>query len=270
MSRTIKEIQNQIAADLQSRTDLKLSASGVAEWRLWVYVVAAAIYTFELVLELFRQEIDTLTNKITPGTVRWYAEMCYRFQDKHELLFDEKTAMLYYAKDDEPARIVKIVAISEKQNSLLIKAAKIDNAGKIIPLTLEEKYNFTAYIDAVKFAGVQTDVISTTEDKIRYRLQVWFDPAMPNTLVRENIEKALNEFKAAQGFDSMIYAQKLTDAVMATAGVITCKLVSLERKGTSDADFKPIDIFSELESGYFEYDADNSDLELNSIKDLKA
>lgn len=267
--RTIKEIQEQAISSLKSLTNIKLSTSAVAEWRLWTYVTAGAIHAFEIILDMFRQEIDTLTNKITPGTVRWYAEMCYRFQDKHELLFDEKTAMLYYAKDDEAARIVKIVAISEKQNSLLIKAAKIDNTGKIIPLTLEEKYNFTAYIDAIKFAGVQTDVISTTEDKIRYRLQVWFDPAMPNTLVRENIVKALDEFKAAQGFDSMIYSQKLVDAVMATSGVITCKLVSLERKGTSDADFKPIDVFSELESGYFEY-AEDSSLELNSIKDLKA
>lgn len=267
--RTIKEIQEQAIVSLKSLTNIKLSTSAVAEWRLWTYVTAGAIHAFEIILDMFRQEIDTLTNKITPGTVRWYAEMCYRFQDKHELLFDEKTAMLYYAKDDEAARIVKIVAISEKQNSLLIKAAKIDNTGKIIPLTLEEKYNFTAYIDAIKFAGVQTDVISTTEDKIRYRLQVWFDPAMPNTLVRENIVKALDEFKAAQGFDSMIYSQKLVDAVMATSGVITCKLVSLERKGTSDADFKAIDVFSELESGYFEY-ADDSTLELNSIKDLKA
>lgn len=266
--RTIKEIQEQAICSLKSLTTLKLSTSAVAEWRLWTYVTAGAIHAFEIILDMFRQEIDTLTNKITPGTVRWYAEMCYRFQDKHELLFDEKTAMLYYAKDDEAARIVKIVAISEKQNSLLIKAAKVDNTGKIIPLTLEEKYNFTAYIDAIKFAGVQADVISTTEDKIRYRLQVWFDPAMPNTLVRENIEKALNEFKAAQGFDSMIYSQKLVDAVMATSGVITCKLVSLERKGTSDADFKVIDVFSELESGYFEY-AGDSTLELNSIKDLK-
>lgn len=269
MARTINEIQTEMITAIQAQTGLKLSTSKVAEWRLWTYVFAVAIHTFEIILDLFRTEINALTNKITPGTVRWYAEMAYRFQNGHELLFDEKTAMLYYPVEDPAARIVKIVAISEKESGLLVKAAKLNPQGRIEPLTLEEKYNFTAYIDAIKFAGVQTDVISTTEDNIRYHLQVWFDPAIPNTLVRENIGKSLNEFKAAQGFDSMIYAQKLTDAVMATAGVITCKLVSLERKGTSDADFKPIDVFSELESGYFEY-AEDSILELNSIKDLKS
>lgn len=269
MARTIAEIQTEMATAIQAQTGLKLSTSKVAEWRLWTYVFAVAIHTFEIILDLFRTEMDTLTNKITPGTVRWYAEMAYRFQNGHELLFDEKTAMLYYPVDDPVARIVKIVAISEKESGLLVKAAKLNPQGKIEPLTLEEKYNFTAYIDAVKFAGVNTDVISTTEDKIRYNLQVWFDPAIPNTLVRENVLNTLTDFKAALGFDSMIYTQKLIDAVMSAAGVITCNMVSLERKGTSDQDFKTVRVFSELESGYFEYTPD-SVLELISIKDLKA
>lgn len=265
--RTIKDIQEAITTDLQ-KNNTKLSTSSVAEWRLWTYIIATAIHLFEITLDLFRKEVDSLTNKITPGTTRWYAEMCYRFQNGHELLFDDKTAMLYYPVDDASARIVKIVAITEGQNSLLIKAAKIDNSGTIIPLTLEEKYNFTAYIDAIKFAGVNTDVISTTEDKIRYHLEVWFDPSVPNTLVRSNVLAALNTFKTALGFDSMIYTQKLIDTVMSASGVITCKLSSLERKGTSDTEFKPVDVFSELESGYFEY-TDDSTLGLTSIKDLK-
>lgn len=269
MARTINEIQTEMITALQSQSGIKLSTSKVAEWRLWTYVIAMAIYTFELVLDLFRTEMDTLTNKITPGTIRWYAEMAYRFQNGHELIFDEKTAMLYYPVNDPEARIVKIVAISEKESGLLVKAAKLNPQGRIEPLTLEEKYNFTAYIDAVKFAGVNTDVISTTEDKIRYHLQVWFDPAIPNTLVRQNVLNALNDFKAALGFDSMIYTQKLIDSVMSATGVITCNMISLERKGTSDPDFKTVRVFSELESGYFEYDPE-SVLELTSIKDLKA
>lgn len=268
MARTISEIQNSIITELQAKTDVKLSTSAVAEWRLWTYIPAVAIYSFELMLDAFRKEVDTLTNKITPGTVRWYAEVCYRFQNGHELLFDNQTAMLYYPVDTPNARIIKIVAISEGQNKLLIKAAKLDDSGKIVPLTLEEKYNFTAYIDAIKFAGVDTDVISTTEDKIRYNLQVWFDPSMPNTMVKDNVLTALNTFKASLGFDSMIYTQKFVDAVMSAPGVITCNLAALERKGVTDVVFKPFTVFSELESGYFEYDPESA-LTLTSIKDLK-
>lgn len=267
MARTINEIQNGIIETVQSETELSLSTSKAAEWRLWAYVVAVVIYSFEIILDAFKSEIDTLTNKITPGTVRWYAEMCYRFQNGHELLFDESSAMLYYPVADEKARIIKVVAIREADNKLVIKAAKKDNTGKIIPLDVEEKYNFTSYIDAIKFAGVDTSVISTSEDKLRYNLEVYFEPSIPNTLVRENIFTALDAFKSSLGFDSMIYKQRFIDAVMEAQGVVTCNLVSLERKGASDADFLPVDIYSELESGYFEYSEDCG-ITLKTIKEL--
>ena len=247
---------------------VKLSDSKVAEWRLWTFVMATAIHLFELTLDIFRKEVDTLTNKITPGTVRWYAEMCYRFQNGYELLFDSKTAMLYYDKDIPEARIIKIVAITEGDNKLTIKAAKKNNAGKIVPLSPDEKHNFSGYIDAIKFAGVQTDVISTTEDKIRYNMEVFFEPAVPATTVRDNVLFALETFKTTLGFDSMLYTQKLLDAVMSASGVTTVKLNSLTRKGNSDMDFKPVDVFTVLESGYYEYDGECS-LILTSVKELR-
>lgn len=267
MARTIKEIQDNIITNLKS-SGLKLSDSAVAEWRLWTYIVAAAIQAFEIILDAFRSEIDTLTNKITPGTVRWYAEMCYRFQNGHELLFDSKTAMLYYSKDDPSAKIIKVVAITEGQNLLSIKAAKLDEKGKIIPLSPDEKYNFTGYIDAVKFAGMQTDVISTTEDKIKYDLEVYFDPAIPSTTVRDNVLAALNKFKTSLGFDSMFYVQRFLDAVMSVPGVVTVDLKTLSRKGATAPDFADVKVCTELESGYYDY-ADNCKLTLISKNELR-
>lgn len=265
--RTIKEIQEHLKASVEEK-GLKLSSSAVAEWRLWTYIFAVCIHSFELVLDLFRKEIDILTSKITPGTVRWYAEMCYRFQNGHELLFDPKTAMLYYAKEDEAAKIVKVVAVTEGENRIFIKAAKIDSNGKIVPLSVDEKHNFTCYIDAVKFAGVQTDVISTTEDKIRYELDVYFNPAVPSTTITANVLSRLKNFKTEIGFDSMIYRQKFIDAVMSVDGVVTCELKNFSRKGASMNEFVSINIFSELESGYFEYDKD-SILTPISIKEIQ-
>lgn len=269
MARTIKEIQDGIILSLQEQSGLSLSTSKVAEWRLWTYIVAVAIYTFEIILDAFRLEMDALTYKITPGTVRWYAEMCYRFQNGHELAFDADKAMLYYPQDDADARIVKVVAIREETNRLVIKAAKQDDTGKMVPLSLEERHNFAGYIDAVKFAGVDTNIISTTGDKIRYRMEVYYDPSTPATTVNENIVSALETFKSSLGFDSMIYTQKFIDAVMHAEGVITCKLLSMQRKGSTDKDFIEVDICSELVSGYFEYDAESS-LTLKTSKELES
>ena len=144
MARTINEIQAGIVSELEAGTEVKLSTSKVAEWRLWTWVVATAIHTFEVILDLFRKEVQEKTDKITPGTVRWYGEQCLRFQNGHKLLFDKKTAALYYAEDDPAARIVKVVAIKESPKHLTIKVAKTVDAGNVVPLSPDENYNLFA------------------------------------------------------------------------------------------------------------------------------
>lgn len=268
MARTIKEIQDRINITLQERSGLTLSTSKVAEWWLWTYVFAVAIHTFEIILDAFRSEIDTLTDKVTPGTVRWYAERCYRFQNGHELLFDANTAMLYYAENDPEAQIVKVVAIREEKNTLVIKAAKQDDAGKIIPLSIEEKYNFSTYIDAIKFCGLDVNVISTNEDRLRYNMEIYIESSMPAALARKNVEEALERFKTSIGFDSMIYKQRFIDSVMGIQGVVTCNLISLDNKGAADDDFISLGIYAELKSGYFEYD-NGSVLTIKNLKELE-
>ena len=89
-------------------------------------MVAAAIHAFEIILDLFRQEVDELTAKITPGTKLWYAEMCYRFQNGHTLVFDKNTAQFYYEQDDPDSRIVKVVAVNEVYKMISIRVAKTD------------------------------------------------------------------------------------------------------------------------------------------------
>lgn len=242
-----------------------LSKSAVAEWRLWTFVTASVIHAFEVILDMFRSEMDDLTNQITPGTERWYAEMCRRFQDGHELLFDEKTAMLYYAKDDSEARIVKVVAVTVGDNRLSLKVAKFDSGGKIIPLAEDELYNFTGYVQAFKFADDAIDIVSTTADLIRYDLEVFYSPAVPVTTVQKKVAKALAGFRLNLDFDAMLYPQRLIDAVLAVDGVVTANLKGIYRKGATDPDYTPVEVMAELQSGYFEYN-EESTLVLTSIK----
>lgn len=267
MARTIEHIQQEMIADLQAGTGIALSTSKSAEWRLWTYVIAVCIHSFEIVLDLFKKEVDAQTDRITPGTARWYAEMCYRFQDGHELLFDDKTAMLYYERPDAEAQIIKVVAIREETRKLIIKAATNNREGKIVALSQEQLCNFANYIDVIKFAGVDINVVSIKEDKIRYSMEVYFEPAMPAEMVRAHILAALEDYKVSLGFDSRIYRQRFIEAATRTDGVVTCNLLSLERKGATDESFQSVDLFAELESGYFEYDKDCL-VTMKSIKEL--
>lgn len=267
MVRTIEEIQGEIIQELWVRSKRRLSLSRVAEWRLLTYIPAVAIHVFELILDAFKRETEENIKRITAGTPRWYAWMGRQFQNGHELLFDESSGKLYYATEDETARIIKMIAVREVENKLLIKAAKLSSEGKIIPLSNDELSNFKLYVDAISFAGISVSVVSITEDKIKYNLQVFVDTGVRATEIKKEIEAALNRFKTTISFDSVFYRQQLINAVMGVPGVVTCSLISLKRKGVSDAEFTDIPLCSELEAGYFEYDPDCT-LEIKSIKEI--
>lgn len=268
MARTVSEIQNSIIQSLRDK-GVTLSSSSVAEWRLWTWVVASAINLFEIVLDLFKKEVDELTDRLTPGTLRWYAAQSLRFQTGHRLEYDNATATLYYPIEDPAAQVVKIVAITESPNHLSVKVAGKDDNDKIVPLSETDRRNFVAYMDAIKFAGVQVDVVSQTADRLRYDIVVYHDPAYPPSEIEANVESALEKYKTEIGFNGAIYRQQLIDAIMAVNGVITVDARSITRAGATDGDsFEEIGVAAALDAGYFDYDNDGCVIELKTVNEL--
>lgn len=266
MARTIQQIEESITGQLQ--TTFSLSTSAAAEWRLWVHCVAYCIYLFEVVLDAFEAEMDADAEKEVAGTLTWYNNKCYEFQMGHELVFNTVTGLLEYEKDDEAARVVKIASVRvAEDNTIMFRVATEDDSGEIVPLTSNQLLNFKNYIDAVKFAGTKSEVISTDADEVRYDIKVYYNPANPVDTVREAVLASLEEFKTAQKFGGVIYSHKMLDAVTSVTGVVTAKMVSLERKGTEDADFITIDTMAYLYAGYYNYTEDST-LEMISINDI--
>ena len=266
MARTIERIEGSITERL--RTTFTLSTSAAAEWRLWARCVAYCVHLFEVVLDTFKAEMDADADREVAGTLTWYNNKCYEFQMGHELVFDEVTGLLGYAADDEAARVVKIASVSvADDNTIIFRVATLDEAGEIVPLTSERLLNFKNYVDAIKFAGTKTQVVSTDADEVRYAIRAWYDPVNPVGTVRDAILDALEAYKTSRRFGGVIYTHEMLEAVTGVAGVVTAKLVSLSRKGTEDAGFAAIDTMSTLHAGYFNYTEDSS-LELVSINDI--
>jgi len=266
MARSIEQIKQSITGNLM--TSLNLSTSATAEWKVWVHAVSYAIYAFEVILDLFKKEMEDVANTVVPGSLTWYSEMCYRFQYGHELLFNRTTAELYYETEDQGAKVVKIASVKEIDRTLLIKVATKNEEGTIVPLSDIQLLNFKNYIDSIKFAGSVTEVVSTEPDIVRYDVKVYYDPAMPTPTLEENIMASLDTFRTEQWFGGMIYSQGFIDAIMRVPGVITVKLVTLDRKGSHDEDFIPVGVRSDLYAGYFNYVEEDNNMELININDL--
>ncbi len=265
MARKIKEIKNDIVREVNKNLPALKTESGTSEWGLWAHIFATVQHSFEFVFDLFRKEMDELTEKITPGTLRWYAEMARRFQNGDTLVFDEKTAMLHYPKEDESKRIIAAVAVMEGRDDdgrscLFIKVAKKEKyTEKIQALGDKERYNFERYMEAVKFAGVQIKVSSTNADRILYELSVYHDPAVFKESIEADIRTVLDRFRSEIDFNGVLYRQKFIDAVMGVNGVVTCTLDRFMQHCAADEEgfWQEIGTHTELKAGYFDYADEN-------------
>lgn len=267
MARTIAQIQGEMIVELR-REFTNLSTSSVATWRLITYVVAVAIFTFEVVMDRFKVEMEERTRQITPATERWYAEMARRFQNGYSLAFDNATANYYYPTDEPASRIAKVVAVADRNAQLSIKVAKLNTEGLVKPFDADELQNFTDYIETIHVVGTTYSIISTTPDALRYNLEVFYDPIQSRTIMEKRVKEALERFKSSIGFNGTLYGQRLLDAVLHCDGVATVSALAMDRKGATDDDFSPVGAWCELHAGYFEYDK-NSSLKLTSTSNAQ-
>ena len=73
MARSIQEIQTlilQAKAQEPALNELN-STSKVAIWRLWVYIIAVAIWSLEKLFDQHRADIDKRLAELKPHTARW-------------------------------------------------------------------------------------------------------------------------------------------------------------------------------------------------------
>lgn len=262
MARTIETIQQGIIESIDP-AGRNLSTSKYAEWRLLSHVVAVAIHLFEVVFDLFRTEVEQIAYTSAAGTTTWCVETCRQWQYGHKLAYNPKTAGYGYAADDPAARIIKMVAINERERTLYIKVAKQNDEGRMAPLSSAELQDFTAYMGKKLITGTPHVIISTTPDTIRYRLDVYYDPAYPQQMVLDNVLGAFEAFKTSLSYDARFYPQQLIDRVMAAGGVVTVGAHLIEHKTSEDGDeFEPVAVVQELAAGYFEYDAKDNTITL--------
>ena len=115
MSRTIKEIYNEAVAERNRRLELAEFASdyklSVMNGILWV--VAAAIYSFETLLDVFAVDISEAINGRINGTPAYYANALLQYQQGDELTVREDGLAFGYPNVDETKRIITQVSYVE-------------------------------------------------------------------------------------------------------------------------------------------------------------
>ena len=220
MSRPIKEIYGEMLRERDKRLELKEinSDSKLSIMNGIMWTVAAVIYSFEAILDVFAIDISTTINSRINGTPTYYANALLQYQKGDTLTVREDGLAFGYASVDPTKRIITQVSYTESSsdinldNKLVMKVASGEK-GKLSAISPEDLIMVNAYINQIKFAGTRIEVISRMGDILVPKVSVYYDGAVRESELYDAIENSLNEYMMNIGFDSGVYVSKVLAAI---------------------------------------------------------
>jgi hypothetical protein len=243
--------QNDTAQKLAS--DLN-STSKVSIWRLWAYTVAVAVYTHEVLWDLFRSEIELKIKNAIAGTLGWYQSQVFLFQFGDNLIYNQSNGQYQYAAIDAIKQIVKRCAVNEAQNGyLLFKVAKLNNN---LPEALSntEAAALSSYLDKIRFAGTKIQVVTGNGDLIRIEFVIIYDPIIPQSIIHTNVKATIQAFVTELAYNAEFRVIRLIDAIQSVDGVVDVTSSNVQTRLSLSAPWVVIPVSHIPNYGYYQLD----------------
>ncbi len=269
MARTIQEIQTlilQAKAQEPALNELN-STSKVAIWRLWVYIIAVAIWSLEKLFDQHRADIDKRLAELKPHTARWYRSKALAFQYGFDLLpdSDKFNNQGHTEEAIEASKIVKYSAVIESKNEgrLIVKIAG-EQGEQLQPITEPQKQAFEAYLQEIKDAGVRLSVVNYQPDVLHLQMKIVYDPLVLDSNgqsiihATKPVETAIKDYLKRLPFNGELVLAHLIDALQQAEGVKIPHLVLAQSKNITSSGgygaFETIEISKIPTAGYFTID----------------
>ncbi len=227
MARTLTEIytvakdcRNQYLELTEFQNSSKMSIIDAFTW-----VTSACIWTFENILDVFKVDLaKDLQNRVN-GNAAYYANALLKYQSGDDLEMNADGTAFSYPTVDETKRVITRVSYSENQEEgfhdkqLILKIAT-GEPGAYERVSDDELLAIRAYFNQIAFAGTHATIVSRKGDVLVPRVTVYYDGAVSEDEVYQNIEDSLNDFIANVNFDGMVYTQKIIDAIQKAEHVV--------------------------------------------------
>jgi len=254
MARTVTEIYDALVAEKQTMATLNglqpsvdtsqtllsdlTNTSKVALWRLFLFLVATAMWVEETLWDDFKVEIEDKIVKGQYGGSPWFQDQCFKFQLGYTLVwldnqfkYTDTTSGTALA-----AQIIKRAAIVESGGQVRIKVAKL--VGSVVTkLSGAELTAFDDYIRKIKPAGTNTLTISADPDLLKVSIRAYYNPevlASDGSLLTDGasfpLEDAINNYISNLPFNGRLSLTALVDAMQAANGIVNPELLTAEAK----------------------------------------
>lgn len=219
--RTFEEIRNQIVIKKNELLPQLNSSSATAIWWLWANIAATAIFTFEQIFYTEKAALEKETEAKRYGSINWYALQVLKFQYGDVLVFDSDTGLFAYPVIDESKMIIARAAVNEgiQDKELLIKVAKYDVNDELVPLDAPEITALNAYLNDIRVAGVDFQVLSIPGDVIDGVADIYYDANYNLNDIQTAINNALTVYRDNFSFNGTLLKNDIIDVIRDVDGV---------------------------------------------------
>lgn len=236
MARTITQIHEALIAAKQARPELAVltSTSQVSMWRLWLYIVAVAVYTHELLFDAHKAEVLDIISRLKPHTLKWYAEKARAYQHGYNLppdtdRYDNSGLTTAQVAD---SLVVDYAAVVDTDTGLRIKLATY-NGVDLEALSDEQRAGVVAYMQRIKDAGVRLAITSTVADSLKLTLQIFYNPLVLNETGARldgggafTVQAAIKRYLTELPFNGVFVLAYLVDRLQQVDGVVVPHVLS--------------------------------------------
>lgn len=225
--------------------------SSVSIESIFFYIIAACIYTFEVLFDSYQEDVNNTVEK-SAHTARWYRDKALAFMRNVPLVEDTD----YYDTSDmtdeeiEQAKVVKYAAATESKDSslLTIKVATKGNDDELQPL--DDTTDLEAYFAEIKDAGVRINLINVAGDIFYYEIDVYYNPLISPDIVQATVEDAIEGYIQGLPFDGQYSNMGCIDAVQKVAGVEVAEMKATAARASSQMTMTAIDARYRPVAGY--------------------
>ena len=195
------------------------------------YAFAFAIWSFEMILDLFKTEIQNKVDGAYIANSSWWHAQAMAFQKGIGLIMNPTTFIFGYATSDITKQIIKRVAVRQNVDGVCKVQLFVatETGSDITALTNEDKVLFEAYANTIKPAGVLIQVISGAGDIVDFSITVDYNPLVldstgkliigSNYPVIDSISNFITKLNDVD-FGGNLNITKLMDAIQLVDGVV--------------------------------------------------
>ena len=242
MARKTEEIQQEMIDAKNNDPVLSElnSPSKTAIWRLWTFIVSAAINVHEQYIDVAITELEQVARDAVAGTADWLQQRVLEFQ------YDETNPQVItvidgrasYATIDPLLRIVTRASVKEQANGRVqVKVAKGDVP--LEQLNTNELNALRGYLDKVGFVGIPIDSVSLKADRLRFEGEIFYSGEFVESTVKAAVIAAITKYMdniSIGNFDGIVTRERIMDAIQLVPGVVGIDTLNVLLNGRPEQD----------------------------------